>query len=121
MAVFEKAWGSEPTGLVDKVAQRLVGEKMAAIVEDDLPAAVVETGAAAGGVRRQRAGQGPQFVVGGQRLLFEDLVPARQVIERARQTDRYFSRKSSGKSGHGIRLNQTKRMASSYGRFDGCA
>src|ERR1700730_1243164 len=27
------------------------------------------------------------------------------------QTDRYFSRKSSGRSGHGIRLNQTKRMA----------
>src|SRR5438105_8030327 len=26
------------------------------------------------------------------------------------QTERYFSRKSSGKSGHGIRLNQTKRM-----------
>src|SRR6516162_9900399 len=25
-------------------------------------------------------------------------------------TDRYFSRKSSGRSGHGIRLNQTKRM-----------
>src|SRR6266446_6677160 len=26
------------------------------------------------------------------------------------QTDRYFSRKSSGRSGHGIRLNQTKRI-----------
>src|SRR6202048_1421158 len=65
---------SEPTGLVDEVAQRLAGEEAAAVVEDDLVAPLVEIGAVARGVRRQQhARQGPQLVVGGQRLLLEDI------------------------------------------------
>src|SRR5437879_10038456 len=65
---------SEPAGLVNEVAQRLAGEKAAAVVEDDLVAAVVEIGSVARGVRRQQhSRQGPQLVVGGQRLLLEDI------------------------------------------------
>src|ERR1700730_12076366 len=65
---------SERTGLVDEVAQGLAGEEAAAIVEDDLVAPVVEIGAVARGMRRQQhARQGPQLVVGGQRLLLEDV------------------------------------------------
>src|SRR5712671_3859179 len=45
---------SKPGGLVDEVAQRLAGEKAAAVVEDDLAALVVEIGAIACGVRRQQ-------------------------------------------------------------------
>src|ERR1700730_14389035 len=65
---------SKPASLVDEVAQRLAGEEAAAVVEDDLVPSVVEIGAVARGVgRQQHAGQGPQLVVGGQRLLLEDI------------------------------------------------
>src|ERR1700730_19379214 len=65
---------SEPTGLVDEVAQRLAREEAPAIVEDDLVAPVVEIGAVARGMRRQQhPRQGPQLVVGGPRLLLEDV------------------------------------------------
>src|SRR5439155_6556955 len=65
---------SEPAGLVDEIAQRLAGEEAAAIVEDDLVAPLVEIGAVARGMRRQQhPRQGPQLVVGGQRLLLEDV------------------------------------------------
>src|SRR5262245_48154598 len=68
---------SKPAGLVDEVAQWLAGEKTAAIVEDDRVAPVVEIGAVARGMRRQQhARQGPQLVVGGQRLLLEDVETA---------------------------------------------
>ena len=53
-------FGLEPPCLVDQVAQRLAGEEAAAIVENDLVAALVEIGAVAGGVRgQQHAGRGP--------------------------------------------------------------
>src|SRR5438128_8439333 len=65
---------SKPAGLVDQVAQRLAGEKAAAVVENDLVAAVIEIGAVTRGVRRQQhSRQGPQLVVDGQRLLLEDI------------------------------------------------
>src|ERR1700731_3110180 len=65
---------SKPASLVDEVAQRLAGEEASAIVENDLVAAVVEIGTVARGVRRQQhSRQGPQFVVGGQRLVLEDV------------------------------------------------
>src|SRR5437660_12217182 len=65
---------SKPAGLVDEVAQRLAGEEAAAVVEDDLVAPVVEIGAVAGGMRcQQYAGQGPHFVVGGQRRMLAEV------------------------------------------------
>src|ERR1700736_389104 len=65
---------SKPAGLVDEVAQRLAGEETAAVVEDDLVAPVVEIGAVACGARRQQhPRKGPQLVVGGLRLLLEDV------------------------------------------------
>src|SRR3984893_13770740 len=65
---------SKPASLVDEVAQRLAGEKAAAVVEDDLVPSVVEGGAVGRRMRRQQhAGEGPQLVVGGQRLLLEDI------------------------------------------------
>src|ERR1700732_1387587 len=45
---------SKPASLVDEVAQRLAGEKAAAVVEDDLVPSVVEVGAVARGMRRQQ-------------------------------------------------------------------
>src|SRR6202022_3431137 len=48
----------EPAGFVDEVAQRRAAEEAAAIVEDDLVAALVEIGAVAGGVRRQQHARG---------------------------------------------------------------
>src|ERR1700732_2372443 len=65
---------SEPARLVDEVAQGLAGEEAPAVVEDDLVTPVVEIGAITRGVRRdQHPRQGPQLVVGGERLLLEDI------------------------------------------------
>src|SRR6267142_1579474 len=67
---------SEPAGLVDHISERLSREKASAIVEQDLVATVVEVGAEAGGMRRdEHAGHGPERMVGGQRLLLEDVEP----------------------------------------------
>src|ERR1700737_1517644 len=64
----------KPAGLVDEVAQRLAGGEAAAVVEEDLVAPVVEIGTVACGVRRQQhPRKGPQLVVGGLRLLLEDV------------------------------------------------
>src|SRR5260370_37814779 len=61
---------SKPAGLVDEVAQRLAGEKAAAVVEDDLVAPLVEIGAGSrGGRRQEQPRQGPQRVGRGERPL----------------------------------------------------
>src|SRR6266851_5178766 len=65
---------SEPARLVDDVAQLLPGDKAPGIVAQHREPALVEIGAVAGGVRRdQYPRHGPQRMVGGERLLFEDI------------------------------------------------
>src|SRR6266446_2038221 len=69
-----KASALEPVGLVDDVAEGLTREEAAAVVEEDLAAAVVEVGAVTGGVRGdQHVGRGPERVIRGQGLLLEDV------------------------------------------------
>src|SRR5689334_11313229 len=67
---------SEPARFVDDVAQRLSGKKTAAIIREDLVAALVEIGAVTRGMRcDQDARQGPQRMFGGQRFLLEHIEP----------------------------------------------
>src|SRR5260370_30508826 len=56
---------SEPAGLVDEVAQRLAGEESAAVVEDDLVAAVVGRRGGAGRVGGQHPAGGGASPCGG--------------------------------------------------------
>src|SRR5207245_3605938 len=77
---------SEPGGLVDDVAEGLAGGEAPAVVEQDLEAALVQVGAEAGRLRRdQHAGRAPQRMVGGQRLLLEDVEPGARDLARAQR------------------------------------
>ena len=62
---MRQAVGSKPVGLVDNIAQRPACREPAAVVEEDVEAAVVEIGAVAGGVRsNQHVGRRPERMAG---------------------------------------------------------
>src|SRR5438046_3533619 len=70
----------------DDVAEGLAGGEAPAVVEQDLEAALVQVGAEAGRVRRdQHAGRAPQRMVGGERLLLEDVEPGARDLARAQR------------------------------------
>src|SRR6516162_11097761 len=74
---------SEPAGLVDDVAERLPTQEAAAVLEQDLVAAIVEIGAEARGVGRDEdAGHGPQGMVGGEGLALEDIEAGARDVAR---------------------------------------
>ena len=69
-----RANASEPAGLVDHIAQRLPCQEAAAIIGNNVVAALVKVRPVAGRVRRdQHARHGPQRMIGRQRLLLEHI------------------------------------------------
>jgi hypothetical protein len=88
IAVSFRAAALRTSGACRRRSERLPLEEALTIVEQDVEAPVVEIRTEAGGVGRDEdAGQRPQRVIGGQRLLLEDVEPGPGDLARPQRGD----------------------------------